>query len=86
MDVGIRDLRNGLSRFIDLVKAGQEITVTERGKPVARIVGSTRRSTLDELIALGLARPPLRPRPAVDTYVPVKAAGSVSDLVGEQRR
>ena len=39
MEVGIRDLKNNLSRHLAKVKAGETIIVTDRGKPVARIVG-----------------------------------------------
>lgn len=35
--VGIRQLKNGLSRYLDRVKAGERLVVTERGKPVAII-------------------------------------------------
>lgn len=36
--VGVRELRDGLSRHLALVRTGTEITVTDHGKPVARIV------------------------------------------------
>jgi prevent-host-death family protein len=35
--VGIRELRQNLSRYIDRVKAGESLTVTERGREVARL-------------------------------------------------
>lgn len=35
---GIRELRQNLSRYIDRVKAGETIEVTERGKVVAALV------------------------------------------------
>ncbi len=35
MDVGIRELKNRLSEYVTSVKAGSEITVTDRGRPVA---------------------------------------------------
>jgi prevent-host-death family protein len=38
--VGIRELRQNLSRYIDRVKAGESLTVTERGREVARITPS----------------------------------------------
>ena len=36
--VGVRELRDGLSRHLASVREGTEITVTDHGKPVARIV------------------------------------------------
>jgi prevent-host-death family protein len=35
--VGIRELRQNLSRYIDRVKAGESLTVTEHGREVARL-------------------------------------------------
>jgi prevent-host-death family protein len=35
MDVGIRELKNRLSEYVARVKAGDDITVTDRGRPVA---------------------------------------------------
>lgn len=85
-EVGVRDLKNNLSRYLDRVQRGEEIIVTEHGRPVARL------SAVDEptdrlaaLVASGAVRPPKnrqRQRPARR----IKAKGSVSDLVAEQRR
>lgn len=36
--VGIRDAKIHLSKFIKIVKNGGEIVITERGKPVGRLV------------------------------------------------
>ncbi len=36
--VGVRELRDSLSRHLASVRDGAEITVTDHGKPVARIV------------------------------------------------
>jgi prevent-host-death family protein len=34
----IAKLKSGLSEYISIVKSGEEVVVTDRGKPVARIV------------------------------------------------
>jgi len=34
-EVGIRDLRNALSRWIEKVRAGDQVVVTDHGRPVA---------------------------------------------------
>jgi prevent-host-death family protein len=47
---GIRELRQHLSRYIDRVKAGETIEVTERGRVVAALV--PRRDVEDEIAAL----------------------------------
>lgn len=35
--VGVRELRQNLSRYLERVKAGETLTVTERGHEVARL-------------------------------------------------
>ncbi len=37
-EAGIREARQNLSALIDEVRKGREITITDRGKPVARLV------------------------------------------------
>jgi prevent-host-death family protein len=39
--VGIRELRQHLSRYLDRVKAGEDLIVTEHGHEVARLVPSS---------------------------------------------
>ncbi len=57
-------MKEQLSRFLQAVKAGEEVIVTERGRPIARIgpVGAPDQedARIQELIRAGLARPPLR--------------------------
>lgn len=36
--VGVRDLKNRLSHHLKRVRAGARLTVTERGRPIARLV------------------------------------------------
>jgi len=35
---GVAELKAHLSRYLALVKEGEEVTVTERGRPIARLV------------------------------------------------
>jgi prevent-host-death family protein len=44
MDIGVRDLRNNTGRVIDAVKAGERVTLTVNGEPVADIVPHGRRA------------------------------------------
>jgi prevent-host-death family protein len=85
MDVGIRDLRDNLSRYIDRVRGGDELVITDRGSAVARLVPLEGGRALDRLIAEGVVTPAAkRRRSRPETRVP--ARGGVSDLVAEQRR
>jgi prevent-host-death family protein len=84
-EVGVRTLKNALSRYLAAVRDGQELIVTDHGRPVARITPVTRGiDRLAELIAEGKARPaePGRPRFSPN---PQQTEGTVSDLVIEQR-
>ena len=84
MEVGVRELRNNLSRYLDRVREGEEVLVTDRGRAVARVLPVSGERTIDRLIREGKVTPAktrkrTRPRPA-------KTAGTVSDLIAEQRR
>lgn len=47
-EVGIRKVKNELSRYLNRVKAGETFTITDRGVPVARL------EPLDQNIPTGL--------------------------------
>lgn len=53
-------LQASLSRFLARVKIGEEVLVTERGRPIARIVPVSVPSPegLEDLIRAGVVRPP----------------------------
>ena len=82
--MGIRELRDGLSRHLAEVKRGHPLTVTEHGRVIARIVPSGAPTPLERLIAEGRIRPARKARRASPD--PLPADGSVSELVAEQRR
>ena len=63
--VGIRHLKNHLSRYVRQVEAGGRVRVTDRGRVVAELVppdrgtGRAERSRHDDLVARGVVRPAL---------------------------
>lgn len=82
--VGIRELRDGLSKHLTAVRSGATITVTDHGRPVALISPIDTPSTFERLVAEGVVRLPVRPkRPAPD---PVDAHVSLSEIVLTDRR
>lgn len=84
MEIGVRELRDQLSRHLSQVREGRTVTVTDHGRPIARIVPVERPTKLEQLRAEGRIRPAqTRKQPAPD---PLSTAGTVSDLIGEQRR
>jgi prevent-host-death family protein len=86
VEVGVRELRDHLSRYLDHARAGTEITVTEHGRAVARLVGLDQPRVIDQLIADGLVTPAPAPKRRWRGPRVAKPAGTISDLVAEQRR
>jgi prevent-host-death family protein len=85
-DVGIAQLRRELKSWLDRVRQGEEVLVTDRGQPVARLVGVDATPLLDQLQADGaISAPPMSARPTATGRARVRACGSVSDLVVEDR-
>lgn len=44
MEIGVRDLRNRTAQVIDAVKAGERVTLSVHGEPIADIVPHGRRT------------------------------------------
>jgi prevent-host-death family protein len=86
IEVAVRELTAHLSRYLSLVQAGEEVIVTKRGTPVARLAPLDPPSDrLADLIASGAVRPAKRTtRHRLARRITPR--GSVSDLVAEQRR
>lgn len=80
-DVGVRELRNHLSRYLAQVADGQEILVTDRGKAVARVVSVDRLSKMDQLIAEGVITPPSRPRTSASELPRIEVEGDFREFI-----
>jgi prevent-host-death family protein len=75
-EAGIREARQNLSALINEVRKGHEITITERGKPVARLVAP-----------LSLAAKPFRGRFAFRRSMPkLKSRLSKAVIDGREER
>lgn len=88
---GIKELKNQLSRYIALVKKGDDVLITERGRIIARVVKeNSRRSSLrQELQLLVMKGQIIMPSNEIrrDIPKPVKLPGkAVSEMVIEDRR
>lgn len=56
--VGIRELREDLSKIVRRVQRGEVVEVTDRGQPVARLVpAGSLHGALADLVAAGKVRP-----------------------------
>jgi prevent-host-death family protein len=57
--IGLRELNQNPSRAVARVRAGESIIVTDRGRPVLRLVPEIENpSTLERMISDGTVRPP----------------------------
>ena len=83
-EVGVRALHDRPSEHLEHVQSGAEVLVTRRGQPIARLSAVSEHDPLQDLVRRGLVTPPSRERTA--RRAQVKARGSVSELVVEQRR
>jgi len=88
---GIKDIKNNLSRYLARVKSGEEILITERGKPIARIIKENEkknaiRQALDPLIEKNMVSMPDQP---IGRQAPTRietAGKSTSNMLAEDRR
>jgi prevent-host-death family protein len=86
--VGVRELKNQLSSFLDRVKAGEEITVTEHGRPIARLSAvGVDVDRMAELIASGIVQPATNSKRQLPTkrVKLTDGSSSLADIVAEQR-
>ncbi len=91
LSTGIKNLKNNLSRFLLIVKKGEDVVITERGKVIARIVKEqpNKKSvaeSLGPLVVKGMVTLPTR-QIAKDIPDPLEISGKpVSEMVTEDRR
>jgi prevent-host-death family protein len=86
VEVSVSALRANLSESLKRVRAGEEIVVTERGVPVARVVGVNAASVIERLTVEGVISPSQQSqRPTAKGRARVRASGPVADLVSELR-
>ena len=89
VEVGVKELKNGLSAYLRRVAHGEQVRVTMRGKPVADLVpasSSPPPDRIDALIAAGRIapaskrKPPEPPAPA-----PAGPGPTLSDIILAER-
>jgi prevent-host-death family protein len=88
---GIKELKNQLSRYIALVKKGDDVLITERGRVIARVIpeNQCRNSLRQALQTLVLKGQVIMPTREIEKNFPepVKLPGkAVSEIVLEDRR
>lgn len=89
MNVGVREFKSHLSQYLARVRQGEEVIITDRGVPVARIEPVSRvelPAKLQELVRTGRAidKGPMRHFPTRIRMTPGDKTST--DFVREQRR
>lgn len=82
---GIRELRDHLSRYLDLVKGGRTVTVTEHGTVIATIVPMRFSKRTRELHRQGRVGLPTRPKSAARDLPRIEVEGGITDILLEMR-
>lgn len=90
--VGIRELKDNLSRSIRRIEAGERIAVTARGRVVAELVPPGKgakgrgRRRFDELVAAGAIRPPLESGDPTEDWPDIRLPpGTAAELIDADR-
>ena len=88
--VGIRELKAHLSDYIRRAEKGESITVTDRGRAVARlgpepIQKPTSEERMKQLVAEGLLEWSGEPLPDIEPILSVSRGFSLADLVVRER-
>ena len=88
--IGVRELRQYASTYLARVKAGETLTVTERGRPIARIVplDAAARDWRQDWIERGLMRPATVDRSAWLEFEPIALPEGLTSeqLIAETRQ
>lgn len=87
VQVNIRELKNRLSHYLRLTKAGQTVEITERGKPIGRIVpiGAPREERLEAMAKVGLLARGTGKLPPREPVARARGPRGVADLLIEER-
>jgi prevent-host-death family protein len=85
--VGVRELKAGLSGYLRQVKAGATLVITERGKPVGRIVPAREslEERLQDLVAADVVAWSGRRLQPIEPVARVRGPRTVAGLLLEDR-
>ncbi|GAB1816071.1 type II toxin-antitoxin system Phd/YefM family antitoxin [Mycobacterium sp. MUNTM1] len=87
-EVSIRILNQETSKVLARVKGGEEITITERGEVIARIMPASA-GPLDTLISSGRVQPATMrgpaPRPTIAMHGGLDAGALLEQMRGQER-
>ncbi len=89
MKLGLREANQHFSRMVKTVKQGEEVILTERGRPIALVTplgaGADRNMSLNRLARAGFIRLSSRPG-KIGSARPVRAQGKPASHILSQER
>jgi len=83
MAVGVRELRDHLSRYLAEVKAGRSIAVTEHGTVIGTIVPMRFSARTMQLYREGKVELPTLPKGSASEFKRVPVEGGIQDILRE---
>jgi prevent-host-death family protein len=89
VDVPISKLRSELATWIARAQGGEEVLITDRGTPVARLCPVESSSLIERLVKEGVLAPPAKRHRTMSKdikQVRASGGGNVSDYISDQRR
>ncbi len=87
LHVGVRDLRQKLSHYLDLARTGQAVAITEHGKVIAQLMPaeSGLDSRIEALKAAGLIKWQGNRLSPLEPVAQLRGEITVAELVSEMR-
>lgn len=70
--VGVRELRENLASWLDRAAAGEDIVITERGKPKARL--SPAETVYERMVRVGSITPASGPPSSLPAAIPIRGS------------
>lgn len=87
MDVGVRELKARLSEYLSRAERGETVTVTSRGRRVARIVPAIGETTLERGLREGwITQKVDRPPEPFTPLTPMPGTPTSEELFAEDRK
>lgn len=86
MNIGVRELKQNLSKYLDIAAEGRTVVVTDRGVPKALLCPLHSDGDLDLGLAEGWVKPPRRhARHGLAPFIPVASNRSIADVLDHDR-
>lgn len=86
-EVGIKKLKDHLSSYLKLVRQGQSITITDRGRPIAQIIpkDTSVKDRMGQLLEAGVIEWNGEQLPRIKPVIKNPGERLVSDIITEMR-